>query len=60
MKIFYLVTTFVVLLAGAEVADKATSGTRHLPNHGVATSREGRLDSQRSEGLGCDVRVVDV
>jgi hypothetical protein len=30
MTIFYLVTTFVVLLTGAEAADKATLGARHL------------------------------
>jgi hypothetical protein len=41
MIIFYLVTTFVVLLAGAKAADKATLGTRHLPDQGVATSWEG-------------------
>jgi hypothetical protein len=38
---FFLVTTFVVLLAGAEAADKAISDARHLPNQGAATSREG-------------------
>ncbi len=38
---FYLVTTFVVLFASAEAADKATSGTQHLPDQGAATSREG-------------------
>jgi hypothetical protein len=27
---FYLIITFVVLLAGAKVADKATLGARHL------------------------------
>jgi hypothetical protein len=26
-EIFYLITTFVVLLTGADAADKATSGT---------------------------------
>jgi hypothetical protein len=55
MTNFHLITTFVVLLVGAEVADKATSGTRHLPNHGAAASMEGRLASQRSIGLGRDV-----
>jgi hypothetical protein len=60
MTIFYLVTTFVVLLAGAKVADKAISGAQHLPDQGVASSREGWLAGQRSRGLGCDVRVVDV
>jgi hypothetical protein len=30
MTNFYLITTFVVLLAGAEAAEKATSGTQHL------------------------------
>jgi hypothetical protein len=38
---FYLVTTFVVLLTGAEEADKTISGARHLPDQGAATSREG-------------------
>jgi hypothetical protein len=60
MTNFYLRTTFDVLLAGAEAADKVTSGARHLPNQGVAASREGSWASQRSEGLGRDVRVVDV
>jgi hypothetical protein len=41
MTIFYLVTTFVVLLASAEAADKAISGARHLPDQAVAGSREG-------------------
>jgi hypothetical protein len=53
-------TTFVVLLVGAEAADKATSATRHLTNQGAATSRDGWLASQRSKALGRDVRVVDV
>jgi hypothetical protein len=38
---FYLITAFVVLLVGAEAVDKATSGARHLPDQGVAASREG-------------------
>jgi hypothetical protein len=38
---FYLVTIFVVLLTGAEAADKAISGARHLPDQEAATSREG-------------------
>jgi hypothetical protein len=37
---FYLITTFVVLLTGAEAADKATSGTQHLLDQGATTSRE--------------------
>jgi hypothetical protein len=41
MTNFYLITTFIVLLIGAEAADKATSGTRHLPDQGAAASREG-------------------
>jgi hypothetical protein len=41
MTIFYLVTIFVVLLAGAEAADKVISDAQHLPNQGAATSREG-------------------
>jgi hypothetical protein len=40
MTIFYLVTIFVVLLIGAEAADKAISGTRHLPDQGAIASRE--------------------
>jgi hypothetical protein len=39
MTLFYLVVTFVVLLTGAEVADKATSGVVHLPDQGAAASR---------------------
>jgi hypothetical protein len=38
---FFLVTTFVVLLVGAEAADKAISDARHLPDQGAAASREG-------------------
>jgi hypothetical protein len=41
MIIFYLVTIFVVLLAGAEAADKVISGARHLPDQGTSTFREG-------------------
>jgi hypothetical protein len=41
MTDFYLITAFVVLLVGAEAVDKATSGARHLPDQGVAASREG-------------------
>jgi hypothetical protein len=41
MTIFYLVTTFVILLTGVEATDKAISGAQHLPNHGAAASREG-------------------
>jgi hypothetical protein len=40
MTNFYLITTFVVLLTGAEAADKATSGAQHLPDQGVVASRE--------------------
>jgi hypothetical protein len=60
MTIFYLITTFVVLLACAEVADKATSGAQHLPDQGAAASREGWLAGQRSGGMGRDLWVVDV
>jgi hypothetical protein len=60
MTIFFLVTTFFVLLASAEAADKAISGARHLPDQAVAGSREGWLAGQRFRGLGRDVRVVDV
>jgi hypothetical protein len=38
--IFFLITSFVVLLVGAEAADKVTSGVRHLPDQGATTSRE--------------------
>jgi hypothetical protein len=41
MTNYYLITTFVVLLAGAEAVDKAQLGAQHLPDHGVAASREG-------------------
>jgi uncharacterized protein YuzB (UPF0349 family) len=41
MTIFYLITTIVVLLAGDQVANKVTSGTKHLPDQAAATSREG-------------------
>jgi hypothetical protein len=41
MIIFYLITTFIVLLTSDEAVDKATSGTKHLPNQGAAASREG-------------------
>jgi hypothetical protein len=41
MTNFYLITTFVVLHAGAEAADKAPSGTQHLSDQGAAASREG-------------------
>jgi hypothetical protein len=60
MTIFYLITAFIVLLAGAEVVDKAISGARYLPDQGAAASRKGWLAGQRSGGLGRDVRVVDV
>jgi hypothetical protein len=58
MNFFYLLTTIVVLLAGDEAANKATSDARHLPDQGAAPSRKGCLASQRSRGLGHDVRVV--
>jgi hypothetical protein len=60
MKKNYLLTTIVVLLAGDEVADKATSDARHLPDQRAAPSREGCLAGKRSGGLGRDVRVVVV
>jgi hypothetical protein len=41
MMNFYLITTFVVLLTCAKVADKATSGTQYVPDQGAAASREG-------------------
>jgi hypothetical protein len=37
----YLITTLVVLLTGAEAADKVTSGIKHVPDQGAAASREG-------------------
>jgi hypothetical protein len=40
MTIFYLITIFVVLLAGAEAADKAISDAQHLRDQGAAASRE--------------------
>jgi hypothetical protein len=40
MIFFYLVPTFVVLLAGVEAADKAILGARDLPDQGASTSRE--------------------
>jgi hypothetical protein len=42
MTIFYLVTIFVVLLSGAEAADKAISGARHLPDQGATA--QGKVD----------------
>jgi hypothetical protein len=60
MTNYYLITTFVVLLVGAEAADKAQSHVQHLPNQGVAASMEGRLAHQRSKGLGHDMRVVGI
>jgi hypothetical protein len=60
MTNYYLITTFVVLLVGAEAADKAQSHVQHLPNQGVVASREGRLAHQRSGGLGRDMRVVGI
>jgi hypothetical protein len=38
---YYLITTFVALLTGAEVIDKAQSCAQHLPDQGEAASREG-------------------
>jgi hypothetical protein len=38
---FLSYTSVVVLLVGAEAADKATSGARHLPDQGAIASREG-------------------
>jgi hypothetical protein len=58
MKMFYLLTTIVVLLAGDEAADRATLDTRHLPDQGAAPSRKGCMAGQRYGGLGRDVRVM--
>jgi hypothetical protein len=41
MRNFYLITTFVVLLVRDEAADKAQSGSQHLPDQEAAASREG-------------------
>jgi hypothetical protein len=41
MTKFYLITIFVVLLAGAEATDKAQSDTRHLLDQGVVAPRKG-------------------
>jgi hypothetical protein len=57
---YYLITTFVVLLAGVEATNKAQPGAGHLPDQGAAASREGRLAHQRSIGQGRDVRVVGI
>jgi hypothetical protein len=37
---YYLITTFVVLVIGAEAVDKAQSGMRHLLDQGATPSRE--------------------
>jgi hypothetical protein len=60
MNIFYLLTIIVLLPAGDQAIDKAKSDARHLPDQGVAPSREGCLAGQKSKGLGRDVRVVVV
>jgi hypothetical protein len=60
MANYYLIRTFVVLLVGAEAANKAQPGAQHLPDQGASPSREGRLSRQRFGGLGRDVRVVGV
>jgi hypothetical protein len=41
MTNYYLITSFIVLLAGAKAADKGQSRTQHLPDQGLAASREG-------------------
>jgi hypothetical protein len=60
MTNFYLITIFVILLAGVEAADKVTSDTWHLPDQGASASKEDWLARQRSICLGRDVRVVVV
>jgi hypothetical protein len=60
MSNYYLITTFIVLLADAEAADKAQSNAWRLPDQGAATSRVDWLVGQRSGGLGRNMRVVDV
>jgi triphosphoribosyl-dephospho-CoA synthetase len=44
---YYLITTFVVLLIGAETADKVQSGAQYLLDQGAAPSRKGQLAHQR-------------
>jgi hypothetical protein len=41
MTICDFIIIFIVLLTGAEAADKAQPDTRHLPDQEVAASREG-------------------
>jgi hypothetical protein len=60
MPNYYVITIFVVLLAGGEATDKAQLGSRHLPGHGAAASGEGQLAHQRSRGMVCDVRVMGI
>jgi hypothetical protein len=60
MTNYYLITTFIVVLASAKATDKAQLGAIHLPDQGAVASREGRLAHQRSRGLGCDVQVMGV
>jgi hypothetical protein len=40
MTNFYLITKFVALLVGGDVANNATSGTKHLPDQGAIGSSE--------------------
>jgi hypothetical protein len=44
MTNYYLITIYVVLLAGAKIADKAQPVARHLPDQGASALREGQLD----------------
>jgi hypothetical protein len=46
MTNYYLITAFVILLAGVEAVDKAQSDAQHLPDQGVAASMEGHLAHQ--------------
>jgi hypothetical protein len=41
MTNFYLITIFVLLLAGAEAADKAQLDIGHLPDQGALALRKG-------------------
>jgi hypothetical protein len=56
----HIITTFFVLLIGVEAVDKTTSGARHLPNQGPATSMKGWFAGQTFGDLGRDVRVLEV
>jgi hypothetical protein len=52
MIIFNHITTFVVLLVADEAADKATLGTKHLPDRATAASNEGHWIFKDSDSWG--------